>query len=91
MPWSRRCPDLGRAFIAAAAVALNPGGRLWLVANRHLPYEEALGSGFGQVRTVAQEGGFKIVEAVKAAPGAVSAPASPAKPPRPGKASRTFR
>ena len=60
-------PDLGRAFIAAAAAALDPGGSLWLVANRHLPYEEALGSGFGQVRTVAQQGGFKIIEAVKVA------------------------
>ncbi|RZA15544.1 MAG: class I SAM-dependent methyltransferase, partial [Lysobacteraceae bacterium] len=32
-------PDIGRAFIAAAAAALRPGGRLLLVANRHLPYE----------------------------------------------------
>src|SRR5690606_5266266 len=43
-------PDLGRAFIAAAAAALQPGGRLWLVANRHLPYEAALGAGFSSVR-----------------------------------------
>lgn len=60
-------PDIGRAFIAAAAAALKPGGRLWLVANRHLPYEHALGEGFAQVRTLAQNGGFKIVEATKAA------------------------
>ena len=59
-------PDIGRAFIAAAANALKPGGRLWLVANRHLPYEQALGDGFAQVRTVAQNGGFKIVEGEKA-------------------------
>jgi len=38
---------------------------LWLVANRHLPYEAVLDQGFGQVRTVAQEHGFKIVEASK--------------------------
>ena len=56
-------PDIGCAFIAAAAGALAPGGRLWLVANRHLPYEQALGEGFAQVREVAQQGGFKIVEA----------------------------
>ncbi len=59
-------PDIGRAFIAAASAALKPGGRLWLVANRHLPYEDALGTAFAMVRTVAQQGGFKIVEAVKA-------------------------
>jgi 16S rRNA (guanine1207-N2)-methyltransferase len=60
-------PDIGRAFIAAAANALKPGGRLWLVANRHLPYEQALGDGFAQVDTLAQHGGFKIVRATKAA------------------------
>ena len=59
-------PDIGRAFIAAAAHALVARGTLWLVANRHLPYEEALGSGFAQVESVAQDGGFKIVRAVKA-------------------------
>ena len=59
-------PDIGRAFIAAAAAALTPGGRLWLVANRHLPYEDALGAGFTRTRIVAQDGGFKIVEALKA-------------------------
>ena len=74
VPDGRERPDIGRAFIAAAARALRPGGRLWLVANRHLPYEEALGAGFGEARLVAQEGGFKVVEAVKA---------TGARPPRP--------
>ncbi|MDI1252655.1 methyltransferase [Thermomonas sp.] len=60
-------PDIGRAFIDAAAQALNPGGRLWLVANRHLPYEQALADGFADVAIVAQQGGFKIVQATKAA------------------------
>lgn len=59
-------PALGRAFIAAAAAALRPGGRLWLVANRHLPYESALAAGFARVRTAAEDGGFKVFEAVKA-------------------------
>ena len=59
-------PDIGRAFIATAASALKPGGRLWLVANRHLPYEHALGEGFAQVSTLAQNAGFKIVQATKA-------------------------
>ncbi|RNF82193.1 class I SAM-dependent methyltransferase [Montanilutibacter psychrotolerans] len=61
-------PDIGRRFIAVAAEALKPGGRLWLVANRHLPYEAVLSETFGNVRTVAQSDGFKIVEAIKAMP-----------------------
>lgn len=56
-------PDLGRAFLAAAADALAPGGRLWLVANRHLPYEGVLDARFTSVRIVAQAEGFKVVEA----------------------------
>jgi 16S rRNA (guanine1207-N2)-methyltransferase len=59
-------PELGRAFIAAAAQALRPGGRLWLVANRHLPYEAALAQGFASVREVAARDGFKVIEAHKA-------------------------
>jgi 16S rRNA (guanine1207-N2)-methyltransferase len=59
-------PDIGRAFIAAAAEALRPGGRLWMVANRHLPYESVLDARFGAVRTVAQAHGFKILEAIRA-------------------------
>lgn len=60
-------PDIGRAFISAAADALRPGGALWLVANRHLPYEDALGARFAQVRIVDQQGGFKVVAATGAA------------------------
>ncbi len=60
-------PDIGRRFIAVAASALKPGGRLWLVANRHLPYEETLNAGFGQVRVLGERDGFKAIEAVKAA------------------------
>jgi 16S rRNA (guanine1207-N2)-methyltransferase len=59
-------PDLGRRFIEVAAAALRPRGRLWLVANRHLPYESAFAAGFAQVRTVADEGGFKVIEGVRA-------------------------
>lgn len=58
-------PDIGRAFIAAAAEALQPQGRLWLVANRHLPYEQTLDARFASVRTVAQGNGFKVIEATK--------------------------
>lgn len=69
-------PDIGRAFIEAAAAALVPGGRLWLVANRNLPYESVLDEGFGSVRIIAQQQGFKIIEAIKG----VVAPAQRATP-----------
>ncbi|MDB5409911.1 MAG: Methyltransferase small domain family [Rhodospirillales bacterium] len=56
---------LGRQFIQAAAGALVKGGRLLLVANRHLPYEATLAACFRIVRGVADRGGYKIIEAVK--------------------------
>lgn len=58
-------PDIGRAFITAAAEGLLPGGQLWMVANRHLPYESVLDARFGTVRIVAQAQGFKIIEATR--------------------------
>lgn len=61
-------PELGRAFIEAAARGLHPGGRLWLVANRHLPYEETLLRNFKTMRMVADEQGFKVIEAIKGSP-----------------------
>jgi 16S rRNA (guanine1207-N2)-methyltransferase len=56
-------PDIGRRFISVAAQALRPGGQLWLVANRHLPYEATLLEHFPDVRTVVQEAGFKVIHA----------------------------
>ncbi|WP_421569083.1 class I SAM-dependent methyltransferase [Stenotrophomonas sp. PD6] len=70
-------PDIGQRFIAVAAQALRPGGRMWLVANRHLPYEQILNESFGQVRVAAERDGFKLIEATKA-----SKSATPARPPR---------
>ena len=61
-------PDVGRRFIAVAAEALKPGGRLYLVANRHLPYEAVLNASFGQVRVLGERDGFKVIEAIKAMP-----------------------
>lgn len=59
-------PDLGRAFIAAAAAALRPGGRLWLVANLHLAYEAELARSFASVRRITDDARFKVIEAIKA-------------------------
>lgn len=54
---------LGQAFIRAAAGALKPGGALWIIANRHLPYEAVLAEAFKTVRPVAEGGGYKVYEA----------------------------
>jgi 16S rRNA (guanine1207-N2)-methyltransferase len=59
-------PDLGRAFITAAADALRDGGRLLLVANRHLAYEQVLDARFADVRVLAQQAGFKVIAATLA-------------------------
>ena len=58
-------PDIGKRFIAAAAEALRSRGRLFLVANRHLPYESVLDTRFDIVRTLADASGFKVIEAVR--------------------------
>jgi 16S rRNA (guanine1207-N2)-methyltransferase len=67
-------PDIGRRFITVAAESLEPGGRLLLVANRHLPYEAVLATQFRQVRMLAQEHGFKIIEAIRSDARARSTP-----------------
>lgn len=56
---------LGQAFIRRAHEALAKGGAAWLVANRHLPYEDVLRSLFKTVALRAEAGGFKVYEARK--------------------------
>ncbi|MET0548741.1 MAG: methyltransferase [Xanthomonas sp.] len=63
-------PDIGRRFIAVAAQALAPGGRLFLVANRHLPYEAVLDASFGATEVLATRDGFKLIHAVRSRGGA---------------------
>ena len=58
-------PSLGQAFIGAAAAMLVPNGSLWMVANRHLPYETALAERFAQVREEGGDNRFKILHAAK--------------------------
>lgn len=58
-------PDLGRAFIAQAAGMLKPKGQLWLVANRHLPYEVTLSERFGEVAEIAGDNRFKLLRATR--------------------------
>jgi 16S rRNA (guanine1207-N2)-methyltransferase len=57
--------QLGQTFIRQAAALLRKGGTLWLVANRHLPYEALLTELFRTATPRADQGGFKVIEAVK--------------------------
>jgi 16S rRNA (guanine1207-N2)-methyltransferase len=60
-------PDLGRAVIAVAARMLAPTGQLWMVANRHLPYEATLEAHFAKVEEVTGDNRFKILRAERPA------------------------
>jgi 16S rRNA (guanine1207-N2)-methyltransferase len=55
---------LGRVFVKQARKLLRKGGVLWMVANRHLPYEEELAGQFAKVEAVTQSARFKICRAV---------------------------
>jgi len=54
-------PAIGNAMIRAASAALKPNGRLWMVANRGLPYEPALAAGFKQSGELLRDGKFKLL------------------------------
>ncbi len=59
-------PALGAAFIAAAARLLTGAGRLWMVANRHLPYEAELARHFADMSEIAGDNRFKVLTATGA-------------------------
>ncbi len=54
---------LGQDFIRAAAGMLEPKGHLWLVANRHLPYETVLEDVFHNVQPLTHTPSFKLFHA----------------------------
>lgn len=56
-------PQIGLAFIRAAARALHPQGHLWMVANRHLPYETELQTLFTRVEELDGDRRFKLLHA----------------------------
>ena len=64
-------PRIGADFIAAAARLLTGAGRMWMVANRHLPYEPVLVQHFAQVREIGGDSRFKVIEASGAGRGAM--------------------
>ncbi|MBX3482443.1 class I SAM-dependent methyltransferase [Phenylobacterium sp.] len=54
---------LGVAFVTKAAAMLRRGGACWLVANRHLPYEQTLSTAFGSFAVRDDAQGYKVIEA----------------------------
>ena len=56
---------LGVAFIRAAKRMLAPSGSLWLVANRHLPYDAVLADCFLEVSDLARDSRFRVIQAIK--------------------------
>lgn len=57
--------NLGIAFIEKAAGALKPGGRLIMVANRQLPYENMLDRQYRHWQEIASDNRFKALIAVR--------------------------
>lgn len=56
---------LGQAFIRRAAASLRRGGRCYVTANRHLPYEDVLKASFTVVRPIGEAEGYKLFEAIR--------------------------
>jgi 16S rRNA (guanine1207-N2)-methyltransferase len=58
-------PSIGMSIIRNAHGALHKGGRLYLVANRTLPYEATLETTFYKSGEIARNGSYKVLWAVK--------------------------
>ena len=56
---------LGQSIINRACNSLRPGGRLYLVANRKLPYEQVLAAQLTRHQILAESAGFKVIEGVR--------------------------
>lgn len=57
--------DVANQFIWDAWEVLNPGGRLYLVANVRLPYENTIRDCFGSFRVECEAHGYKVLSSVK--------------------------
>ena len=57
--------DLGRAFLKTAITSLKRGGKLFLVANRQLPYEAVLEAAGLAWRKTAEDKSYKLLFADK--------------------------
>ena len=58
-------PQIGISFVRAAARLLRPGGKLFLVANAHLPYEPTIEQSFDKYDLLARTNRFKVVCATR--------------------------
>jgi 16S rRNA (guanine1207-N2)-methyltransferase len=58
-------PAIGEAFFQAASKALKPGGLLFAVANRKLPYEPVLKSAFRTKAVLFEGEGYKVIRAMR--------------------------
>jgi 16S rRNA (guanine1207-N2)-methyltransferase len=56
---------IAEQIVQEAARLLDPGGRLYLVANSFLRYKPMIESAFGQAQLLAETGGFKIWHAIR--------------------------
>lgn len=52
--------DAAESMLRDAALFLRPAGQLWVVANAFLPYQSVLDAAFSQVRTVSNDGKFRV-------------------------------
>lgn len=58
-------PELGQRLIFVAAAALKPGGRLFLVANRGLPYETTMQTAFLHHDEICRDESYKVLSGTK--------------------------
>ncbi|WP_133407944.1 methyltransferase [Parashewanella tropica] len=54
--------DIAERFVKDSANALTAGGVFLIVANRHLPYSDALQQHFGKVNTAAENNKYKVYQ-----------------------------
>jgi 16S rRNA (guanine1207-N2)-methyltransferase len=59
--------DVARQFIRDAGRMLRPGGRFYLVANRFLPYEDAIREVLGTVEMVYSDSRYKVLSGSRSA------------------------
>jgi 16S rRNA (guanine1207-N2)-methyltransferase len=56
--------ELGKRFFSTAAQLLIPGGSLYAVVNRHLPYDETLWGIFPSIEQLADKYGYRVLKAL---------------------------